>query len=98
MSSQATFERSPEEIESHITATRAALDRKLHALEARLSPRARMKELRARVHPQEYLGLAAVAAIATGTALAIRGLRRPQQEASLLLDELEAAAVVCECE
>lgn len=96
MSSEATFERSPAEIEANIAATRASLDRKLHDLEARLSPRARFIELRARVRPQDYLGLAAVAAIATGAAMAVRGLRRTRREDPTLLDDVELATIVCE--
>ena len=97
MSSEATFERTPEQIEADIAATRASLDRKLQDIEARLSPRARLNELRARVHPENYLGLAAVAAIATGIALAMRGLRRTgREEAAVMVDDLGFAAVVCE--
>jgi hypothetical protein len=98
MSSQAILERSPEQIEADIVARRASLDRKLHDLETRLSPKARFNELRARVHPQEYLGLAAVAAVATGTALAVRGFRRTRREEPASLDDLEFTGVVCECE
>jgi hypothetical protein len=102
MSSQATFERTPAEIEASINVTRASLDRKLERLESKLSPRARLNDLKSRVHPQDYLGLAAVAAIATGAAMAVRGLRRARREDEDIdmigLGEAEVAAIVCECE
>ena len=96
MRSVATFERNPAEIEANIAATRASLGRKLERLERKLSPRARFSELRARVHPQDYLGLAAVAAITTGAAMAVRGLRRSRREEPGALNDLEVAAVLCE--
>ena len=98
MSSQAMLERSPAEIEANIAATRASLDSKLERLESKLSPRARFNEMKGRVHPQRYLGLAAVAAIATGAAMAVRGLRRPRREEMTVVDDAELAAIVCECE
>jgi hypothetical protein len=98
MSAQATFERTPAEIQANIVATRAALDRKLERLESKLSPRARFHELKARVHPQDYLGFVALAAIATGAAMAVRGLRRPHHEEMAAVGDPEVAAIVCECE
>ena len=98
MSSEATFERTPAEIEANITATRASLDRKLEHLETRLSPRAGLNEIKARIRPQDYLGLAAVAAIATGATMAVRGLRRPHHDEPVALGDAEVAALMCDCE
>ena len=69
-------EPTPEQIEAQAAQTRAALDAKLHELERRLSPREQMRRVREQVAPGRYLGLAAVTAVAVGTALAYRGLRK----------------------
>lgn len=66
----------PAAIEAEIARTRASLDRKLHALEARLNPRTRLAEVRARLDPRPYTQWAAVAAVAVGTWMAVSGLRR----------------------
>ena len=72
------IDRTPEEIESHILETRASLDRKLEALEDRLSPRRQLQRLRGRVEIEPYIGWVAVGAIAAGIYLAVRGGRRVQ--------------------
>ena len=73
----------PEAIESRIASTRSSLDAKLHELERRLSPRARLVELQERVRPQDYVGAAAAAAIAVGVGLAFAGWRRVRRESNL---------------
>jgi hypothetical protein len=73
-------DRSPEEIEVEIAATRESLDRKLHELEKRLDPRYQWAELRGNV--QERLASTpmaawgALAAVAVGIWMALAGLRR----------------------
>lgn len=70
------FERTPDEIELSIEQTRASLDRKLAAIERRLSPREQLSRMRRQIHPDEYVGWAAVGAVLTGTWMAISGWRR----------------------
>jgi hypothetical protein len=69
-------ERTPREIESRIEEKRADLDRKLEELEQRLSPRQQFQRMKARIHPQPYIGWAAIGAVAAGTYLAVNGWRR----------------------
>ena len=73
----------PDAIESRIASTRASLDEKLHELERRLSPKARLADLQDRVRPENYLGAAAVAAIAVGAGLAVAGWRRVRRESNV---------------
>jgi hypothetical protein len=90
----------PEAIESQIATTRASLDYKLHELERRLSPKARLADLQARVRPQNYLGAAAVAAIGIGAGLAVAGWRRVKRAGGevhgVMLDRPVLADVICE--
>jgi hypothetical protein len=67
---------SPEAIQADILRRRAALDLKIHEIERRLSPREQMARVRSHLRPEPYLGVLAAAAVATGAALAYRGLRR----------------------
>lgn len=69
-------ERSPAEIESRIEEKRADLERKLEALEHRLSPREQLERMKARINPEPYIGWAALGAVATGAFLAVNGWRR----------------------
>ena len=71
-----TLERSPAEIESRIEQKRASLDRKLTALEHKLSPREQLHRVTDRVNAEAVLGWAAVGAVATGALLAVNGWRR----------------------
>lgn len=71
-----TIERSPAEIESRIEEKRADLDRKLEQLEQRLSPREQFGRMKARIHPERYLGWLALGAVAAGGYLAVKGWRR----------------------
>ena len=92
-------ELSPEEIQAHIAQRRAALDAKIHELERRLSPREQMARVRSTLRPEPYLGLMVAAAIAAGTALAYRGLRRSRRfrgEIATVLDDCTAAEVLGE--
>ena len=72
----------PEEIERNIATTRASLKGKLNELEHRLSPGERMHEMRQHFNADAVAPWAAVGAIATGTALAMRGLRRRHTSSS----------------
>jgi hypothetical protein len=74
--STALDNRSPQEIERSISATRESLKGKLNELEHRLSPAERMIEMRQRINPDVVVPWAAVGAVATGAMLAVRGLRR----------------------
>ena len=76
MTMTAPDERTPEEIERNIEATRASLRDTLTELEHRLSPSERVQEIRDRINPQSLLPWAAVGAVATGAVLAVRGFRR----------------------
>jgi len=91
-------DRTPEEIERNIAATRASLKGKLNELEHRLSPTERIHEIRQRINPETVLPWAAVGAVATGAALAMRGLRRrrgaPLDEETVF-DEETLGEVVC---
>lgn len=90
----------PEAIESRIASTRASLDDKLHELERRLSPKARLAELQERVRPDNYVGIAAVAAVALGAGLAVAGWRRVRRQSNLehgvVLEGPMLSDVVCE--
>jgi hypothetical protein len=66
----------PERIEAEIAARRASLEEKLHELERRMSPKEQFRRLRAKANPDPYMGLAAMAAVATGACLAVTGWRR----------------------
>ena len=87
-------DRSPEEIESQIAQTRASLDRTLREIERRLSPSAQVQRLKQSVDPDTYYAWGAVAAIAAGAWLAIRGWRRTNghalscDEVDLILDDM----------
>ena len=70
------LDRSPAEIESRIEQKRASLDRKLRALDYKLSPREQLHRVRDRVNADSVLGWAAVGAVATGALLAVNGWRR----------------------
>lgn len=84
-------ERTPAEIEAHIEQTRASLDRKLSALEHRLSPRQQLQRVRDRmmhdVDRDAMMGWAAVGAVAAGTLLALNGWRRYHNGHDGLADE-----------
>ena len=71
-----TLERSPAEIESRIEQKRASLDRKLSALEHKLSPREQLHRVKDRVNTESVMGWAAVGAVAAGALLAVNGWRR----------------------
>ena len=71
-----TLDRSPAEIESRIEQTRASLDRKLSALEHKLSPRQQLHRVKDRMNTESVMGWAAVGAVATGAWLAVNGWRR----------------------
>jgi hypothetical protein len=71
-----SFERSPAEIESRIEQKRASLDRKLTALEHKLSPREQLQRVKDQVDTESLLGWAAVGAVATGAIMAVNGWRR----------------------
>lgn len=70
--------RSPEEIEWEIAVTRTALNSKVHELERRLHPGRRFNELKesVRASAPRYQAIGAVAAIAAGIWMAIRGWSR----------------------
>lgn len=70
--------RLPEEIEWEIEATRTSLHSKVHELERRLDPRHRLHRLKGNVRKNApwYQAIAAIAAIAAGTWLAVRGWGR----------------------
>jgi hypothetical protein len=79
-------------IESEIEMTRASLDRRLVELERRLDPRPRFRLLRKEIQaraPQMY-AWSAVAAVATGAALAMSGWRN-------LREREDGAMFLCEC-
>jgi hypothetical protein len=61
MTTMDLVERSPEELELRIAETRAALEMKIHELERRLSPRERVRRVRARLSPEPYLAPVAAA-------------------------------------
>lgn len=94
------LERSPAEIEAHIQETRAALDRKLTALEHRLSPREQFARVRARVgnvDRDSVVGWAAIGAVATGAALALTGWRRYHANGKGVDDDDLADVVLLDC-
>jgi hypothetical protein len=66
---------SPDQIESQIQQTRASLNRKLGELERRLSPRGQVASLKreALAHAPQVAAWGAVAAVATGAAMAVSG-------------------------
>jgi hypothetical protein len=91
-------ERSPEQIEGEIAATRQSLDRKLHEIEKRLDPRrqwdAMRGTLRERLTSPPVAAWGAVAAVAAGSWMAVSGLRRHRMEPDG--HELEPDLVVTE--
>lgn len=93
-------ERSPAEIEAHIQATRAALDRKLTALEHRLSPREQLARVKARMgdmNREAVAGWAAVGAVAAGAALALSGWRRYHANGRGMSEDDLADIVLLDC-
>ena len=88
-------DRTPEQIERDIANTRESLKGKLSELEHRLSPGERMREVRQRLTPETVAPWAAVGAIATGTVLALRGLRRHRPSTDAETDEEVLDEVVC---
>jgi hypothetical protein len=73
----------PAVIEREIAHRRASLQRKIDELQHRLSPRDRVRAEAERVKaavrnvdPTPYAGIAALGAVAVGTAMAVRGLCR----------------------
>jgi len=94
------LERSPAEIEAHIQETRASLDRKLSALEDKLSPREQLARVKARVGRLDrdaVAGWAAVGAVAAGAALALNGWRRYHANGRGLPEEDLADVVMIDC-
>ncbi len=91
-------ERSPEQIESEIAATRASLDRKLTELDKRLDPRRRWHELRGnlrdRLTSPPVAAWSAVAAVAAGSWMAVSGLRRRRREWEINGEEVGPDLVV----
>lgn len=82
MNRDETLADDPAVIEREIVHTRASLQRKIEALQHRLNPRERVREETERVKaavrnvdPTPYAGVAALGAVALGTAMAVRGLR-----------------------
>ena len=64
------------------------------------SPKARLADLQDRVRPENYLGAAAVAAVAVGGGLAVAGWRRVRRESNLVhgvtLEGPMLSDVICE--
>jgi predicted nucleic acid-binding protein len=88
---------SPEEIQLQIALRRASLDAKINELERRLSPREQMARVRSQLNPEPYLGWIAATAVATGAALAYRGLRRPRRSNGVaVLDDPAAVEMMGE--
>ena len=95
MNTTETDTRSPEEIERSIAARRESLKEKLHEIEQRLSPGERIRQVRERIDPEAFVPWAAVGAIATGTWLAARGLKRRHSNNGAV-DEMDAVdEIVC---
>jgi hypothetical protein len=69
-------------IEGDIADTRAALDRKIDEIERRLDPRQITMRVREKLDPNPYLGWIAASAVAVGSLLAARGLRRRRPAAA----------------
>jgi hypothetical protein len=88
-------DRSPEEIQSQIAETRAALDRKVQELERRLSPSARLQQLRSHAGDDRTIAWAAVAAVATGAGLALNGWRKARARNGHDAGELAGTTWVC---
>jgi hypothetical protein len=88
-------DRSPEEIQSQIVQTRAALDAKVTELERRLSPKARLQQLRSQAGDDRTMAWAAVAAVATGAGLALNGWRKVRARASENGDTVDEVTCVC---
>ena len=94
-----TMEETPRElseIEADIARTRASLNRKLIELEKRLSPSHQIAQVKARYNPRRldprpYPEWIAVAAVAVGTVLALRGWR---QARAPLADETDLEDVI----
>ena len=82
-----TSEPNFEAIEGEIAETRASLDRKIEELERRLDPRQVGVRLRHALSPEPYLGWIAASAVAVGSVLAARGLRRPPKQRAAIPDE-----------
>jgi hypothetical protein len=88
-------ERSPEEIQSQITQTRASLDAKVYELERRLSPRARLQQLKSQAGDDRTIAWAAVAAVATGAGLALSGWRKTRATTNGAHEADEEVTCVC---
>jgi hypothetical protein len=95
MTTMDLVERSPEELELRIAETRAALEMKIHELERRLSPRERVRRVRARLSPEPYLAPVAAAAVVAGAALAVTGWRRRKSKDAMRAAELAAGPCGC---
>lgn len=90
-------DRTPQEIERSISATRESLKGKLNELEHRLSPSERMRDVTRRINPDAVLPWAAVGAVATGAMLAVRGLRRHHHapDGDTPADDPQASDAIC---
>ena len=82
MNSHDTLAQEPARIEREIVQTRASLQRKLDEIQHRLSPREQVRASAERVKsavqsidPAPYAGVAALAAVGVGAAMALKGLR-----------------------
>jgi hypothetical protein len=95
MNSLDLTDRTPEEIQSQIAQTRASLDAKVYELERRLSPKARLQQLRSQATDDRTVAWAAVAAVATGAGLALNGWRKVRERASNGHDSVEEVTCVC---
>jgi hypothetical protein len=95
MTSLDSGERTPEEIQSQIAETRASLDAKVYELERRLSPKARLQQLRSQASDDRTVAWAAVAAVATGAGLALTGWRKVRASAANGSDTVDEVTCVC---
>jgi hypothetical protein len=96
MSTTADAPRDVVAIEAEIARTRASLNRRLEELEHRLSPSQRLAEVKSRIDirrldPRPHPEWLAVAAVVTGSLLALAGWRRSRQAA---LDEADLDELV----
>jgi hypothetical protein len=96
MNGSETLERNPAEIEAEIVRTRASLHEKLHELERRLNPKARVRDVRRRLNPEPYIGWVAVVAIAAGMMMCVAGWRRYRTVPAGTLDDPATAEMMGE--
>jgi hypothetical protein len=92
MTSAELAKQAPDVIESEIEMTRASLDRRISELERRLDPRRRVQSVRHELDARapQLLAWGALAAIATGTAMAVSGWRRVRAGE-------DGSVFLCEC-